>query len=161
MDLNRISPSFDRVAAADDAMICRPSSTSYSITERRRKGVRALMLVIFVALCAAASFAQHRGYRGGSGSYGDELSALTCGSGSLTGAGTDACTVTLTEAAGSGGFVVTLASSTGSVTVPASVTVAAGATTAGFTATASAVSSAQTATLTASDRRNSKLSCSS
>ena len=78
------------------------------------------------------------------------LSALTCVSGSMNGAGTDSCTVTLSAAAPSGGFAVTLASNNSAVTVPASVTVAAGATTASFTATVSAVSSAQTATLTAS-----------
>ena len=78
------------------------------------------------------------------------LSALSCSNGSLTGAGTDSCTVTLSTAAASGGFIVRLASNNSSVTVPASVTVAAGATTASFTATVSAVSTAQTVTLTAS-----------
>ena len=77
------------------------------------------------------------------------LGALTCVSGTMNGAGTDSCTVTLSAAAPSGGFAVTLASNNSAVTVPASVTVAAGATTASFTATVSAVSSAQTATLTA------------
>ena len=77
------------------------------------------------------------------------LSALSCTSGSVTGAGTDSCTVTLNAAAASGGFVVSLASNNSAVTVPASVTVAAGATTGSFTATITAVSTAQTATLTA------------
>ena len=76
------------------------------------------------------------------------LSALTCSSGSLTGAGTDACTVTLTSAATTA-TTVTLASSSTAGTVPVSVTIAAGATSAGFTATASAVSTNQTATVTA------------
>ena len=78
------------------------------------------------------------------------LSALTCGSASLTGAGTDSCTVTLSAAAATGGFAVGLTSNSSAVTVPASVTVLAGATSANFTATAAAVSSAQTVTLTAS-----------
>jgi hypothetical protein len=78
------------------------------------------------------------------------LSALTCASGSMTGAGTDSCTVTLNAAAPSGGFAVSLASNNSAVVVPASVTVAAGATTASFTATVSSVSTAQTVTLTAS-----------
>ena len=78
------------------------------------------------------------------------LSALSCTSGSVTGAGTDSCTVTLNAAAASGGFAVSLASNNSAVTVPASVTVAAGATTGSFTATITAVSTAQTATLTAS-----------
>jgi hypothetical protein len=77
------------------------------------------------------------------------LSSLTCTSGSITGAGTDNCTVTLTAAAPTGGLAVTLASSNTHVTVPASVTVAAGTTSATFTAAASAVSTATAATLTA------------
>jgi hypothetical protein len=77
------------------------------------------------------------------------LSGLTCSSGSLTGAGTDACTVSLAAAAGTGGLAVSLASNNTAVTVPPSVTVAAGASSAGFTASVSAVSTTQTATLTA------------
>ncbi len=77
------------------------------------------------------------------------LNALSCTSGSLTGAGTDSCTVTLSGAAPSGGFAVSLASNNSAVTVPASVTVTAGSTTASFTATVSSVSSSQTVTLTA------------
>jgi hypothetical protein len=76
------------------------------------------------------------------------LSALSCSGGSLTGVGTDACTVTLTSAAASA-TAVNLASSSSAVTLPASVTIAAGATSASFTATASAVTTNQTATLTA------------
>ncbi len=79
-----------------------------------------------------------------------ELSLLSCVNGAVTGAGTDSCTVTLSAAAASSGFAVSLASNNSAVTVPASVTVAAGATTASFTANVSAVSSAQTVTLTAS-----------
>jgi hypothetical protein len=78
------------------------------------------------------------------------LSGLSCSSGSMTGAGTDNCTVSLTGAAGTGGLTVTLSSSDSSVTVPGSVTVPAGSASASFTATVSAVTSAQTATLTAS-----------
>lgn len=78
------------------------------------------------------------------------LSAVSCSSGSLTGAGSDACTVSLTAAAPSGGFAVTLASNNSAVKVPASVTLPAGATSAVFTATVAAVSTTQTATITAS-----------
>jgi Abnormal spindle-like microcephaly-assoc'd, ASPM-SPD-2-Hydin len=77
------------------------------------------------------------------------LSALSCATSSYTAAGTDACTVTLSSAAPTGGLAVALASNNTSVTVPASVTVTAGATTAGFSATVAAVSTTQTATLTA------------
>ena len=78
------------------------------------------------------------------------LSALSCTSGSMTGAGTDSCTVTLNAAPPTGGFAVSLASNNSAVTVPARVTVAAGATTAGFTATVSSVSAGEAVTLTAS-----------
>ncbi len=78
------------------------------------------------------------------------LSALACSNASVTGAGNDTCTVTLSSAAGSSGLSVGLASSNAAVTVPATVAVAANATSAGFTATASSVSAAQSVTLTAS-----------
>lgn len=77
------------------------------------------------------------------------LSALSCTSTSLTGAVSDACTVSLSAAAPTGGISVSLASSNSTVTVPASVSIAAGATSASFTATAKAVTTTQTATLTA------------
>jgi hypothetical protein len=78
------------------------------------------------------------------------LSNLVCGNASITGAGTDNCTVTLNGAATGGGLAIGMASNNSAVTVPASVTVPAGATSAGFTATVASVSSTQTATLTAS-----------
>jgi hypothetical protein len=78
------------------------------------------------------------------------LSAVSCTSSSMTGSGTDACTVTLSGAAPAGGMTVSLASNNSAVTVPATVTVAASATSAAFTATVATVSSTQTATLTAS-----------
>jgi len=78
------------------------------------------------------------------------LSALTCGSSSLTGAGTDVCTVTLKAAAPTGGENVSLSSSSTAMTVPTTVTVAAGATSASFTATVSSVTAAQAVMLTAS-----------
>ena len=93
-----------------------------------------LLTVLFACLPAAAA----------------SLNALSCSTSSITGTGTDSCTVKLNRAAGRGGFTVRLASNNLSVTVPAAVTVAAGSTTASFTATVSTVSTAQTATLTAS-----------
>jgi hypothetical protein len=78
------------------------------------------------------------------------LSALSCSSASITGAGSDACTVTLSGPAGSGGLSVSLTSSNAAVTVPATVVVPANASSAGFTATVSSVSTAQAVTLTAS-----------
>jgi hypothetical protein len=78
------------------------------------------------------------------------LGLLRCASKSMTGPGTDSCTVTLNAAAATGGFTVSLTSNSSAVTVPATVIVATGATTASFSATVSAVSTAQTVTLTAS-----------
>ncbi|HVU45136.1 MAG TPA: choice-of-anchor D domain-containing protein [Terracidiphilus sp.] len=77
------------------------------------------------------------------------LSALSCTNASMTGAGTDACTVTLNGAASSS-LTVNLASTSSAVAVPASVTVAAGAASANFSATIASVSSAQAVTLSAS-----------
>lgn len=77
-------------------------------------------------------------------------SGLTCAQGSMTGAGSDSCTVTLNAAAASGGFAVNLTSSNSAVTVPGSVTVPAGSASVGFTANVTAFSSAQSVTLTAS-----------
>jgi hypothetical protein len=62
------------------------------------------------------------------------LSALSCSSASMTGSGSDSCTVTLTGAAGYGGMSVSLASSNAAVTVPATVTFAPNTSSAGFTA---------------------------
>ena len=78
------------------------------------------------------------------------LSGVSCSSGSMTGVGTDSCTVTLNAAAASGGVAVSLASNNSAVTVPASLTVAAGAASASFTATVATVSTATAVTLTAS-----------
>ncbi len=91
-----------------------------------------------------------KGAKNSSGTSTASLSGLTCSSGSVTGAGSDACTVSLSAAAGSGGLAVSLSSNNSAVTVPSSVTVPAGAVSAGFTASISAVSTAQTDTLTAS-----------
>jgi hypothetical protein len=77
------------------------------------------------------------------------LSGISCTAPSMTGAGTDSCTVTLSAAAPSGGMGVSLSSDNAAVTIPASVTVAAGSASASFAATVSTVSTTQSATLTA------------
>jgi hypothetical protein len=84
------------------------------------------------------------------------VNAFSCTAGSMTGAGTDACTVTLSGAAASGGQSVSLSSGNGAVTVPATVMVPASATTASFNATVSAVTSTQSVTLTASANSSSR-----
>lgn len=85
----------------------------------------------------------------GTGQVPGALSGITCASSSVTGAANDACTVSLSSAAGSSGLTVALGSSNSAVAVPASVLFPAGATSAGFTAAISSVTTAQTATLTA------------
>jgi len=77
------------------------------------------------------------------------LNGLSCALGSMTGGGNDGCAVTLSAAAPSGGFIVSLASDNAAVVLPATVTVTAGSTSVNFTAVVSSVSSVQTATLTA------------
>ena len=77
------------------------------------------------------------------------LSGISCSAGSMTGAGTDVCTVALTAPAGTSGLTVNLSSGSSAVTVPASVIVPSGAASAIFIATVSAVNTAQTVTLTA------------
>jgi fibronectin type 3 domain-containing protein len=78
-------------------------------------------------------------------------SSLTLSASSVIGGNPISATVTLSQAAPSGGAAVTLSSSnTSAATVPASVTVAAGATTATFTVSTSAVASQVTVTISAS-----------
>ena len=79
-----------------------------------------------------------------------QLSAVSCSSASITGSGTDACTVTISGAAPVGGFNVNLSSNNAAVSVPATVTVMASATTAQFTANVLPVSTAQAVNLSAS-----------
>jgi Abnormal spindle-like microcephaly-assoc'd, ASPM-SPD-2-Hydin len=160
MNFNRIPPSFGRDIAADDAWTCNHSSTCQTQSGQNRVSgsfrIRTVAAAVALLSCTpGAMFAEHHQNSGGNKSHGQQLSALTCSSGSLTGAGTDACKATLTQTATST-TTVTLASSSSAVKVPASVTIASGATSASFTATASAVSSAQTAKLTASDSSNSE-----
>jgi hypothetical protein len=85
-----------------------------------------------------------------SGARAATLSGISCSSASITGSGSDSCTVTLSAAASSNRAIVNLASSSSSATVPSAVTIQAGASSASFTLTATAVATAQTATLTAS-----------
>ena len=77
------------------------------------------------------------------------LSSLSCSSESITGAGTDTCTVALSAAAPSEGLSVSLSSSNAAVTVPATVTIPGNTTSIAFAATVSSVTTSQTATLTA------------
>ncbi len=78
------------------------------------------------------------------------LTGLNCADGSITGASSDTCTVTLNATAASGGLDVSLASNDSAVAIPALVTVPEGASSVNFTASVSPVTTVQAATLTAS-----------
>lgn len=115
-------------------------------------GLAAGQLTINSNSSTGATAAVSLGGTGTTGSPGNPIPALTalsCSSVSFSGSGNDACTLTLTAAAQSGGLTVSLASSNAAVALPATVTVPAGSTSSGFTASVAAVSTAQTATLTA------------
>lgn len=84
------------------------------------------------------------------------ISALACGSTSITGQMADSCTVSLSGSAPSGGFSVALSSSSSSVKVPGSVMVPATASSATFTANVASVTAAQSVTLTATAGNASK-----
>lgn len=76
------------------------------------------------------------------------LKSITCASNSLTGAGTDACTVSLSGTAPAA-EAVSLSSSSASLSVPATVTLPAGALNAAFTASAGAVTTTTPVVLSA------------
>lgn len=84
-----------------------------------------------------------------SATSGSSLSKISCGTQTLTGPTTKACSVYLTSAATSP-VQVSLSSNSGALQVPASVIVPSGATTGGFAVAASAVTTTQSVTLTAS-----------
>ena len=78
------------------------------------------------------------------------VSLLSCGPASLNSGWISYCTVTLSQAASSGGVTVSLSSSTTALMVPASVSVSAGAASAAFTAVAGTIGASLTAVVTAS-----------
>jgi hypothetical protein len=78
------------------------------------------------------------------------LSAVSVNPASVVGGNASQGTVTLTAAAPSGGFAVTLADNSSAASVPTSLTVAQGATSAAFTITTTAVAASTPVTITAS-----------
>ena len=112
--------------------------------------------LLFILTCCLGVMVLSGGYAAHAQHRRDVLDAFSCGNASLTGSGSDQCTVTLTMAAGSRGYTVSLASNNAMVAVPAALVVSAGATNAGFTASVESVTSAQTVTLTASANGDSK-----
>jgi len=85
-----------------------------------------------------------------SGTGAPQLTGISCSTASMTGTGTNLCTVTISGPALAGGFRVGLSSNNAAVTVPPASLVAANATSAQFTASVSLVSTAQAVNLTAS-----------
>ena len=77
------------------------------------------------------------------------VSAIACNPSSLVSGGFSTCTITLNQAAPSGGVAVALSSNNAALTVPASVNASAGAGTVAFTASAGAIAANQTAVVTA------------
>ena len=77
------------------------------------------------------------------------LTSLQCAPTTLGSGAAATCTVTLNQAAPSGGAAVSISDNSTLLTTPASVTVAAGATSATFSATAGTLTSTQSATITA------------
>jgi hypothetical protein len=168
MDLNFISSTFGRGVAADDAVRCSHLPTGSTTNARKRNVIRYGKFVFAGAAaamlcCAPGNLSaqnyhwHHRGGSGGGsgGSGAAQVASLTCTSASLSGAGSDACTVSLAQAMSSS-TTVTLASSSGMVAVPASIAVVSGATSASFAVSVAAVTSAQTATLTATNGTSSQ-----
>ena len=84
------------------------------------------------------------------GSTSPAISALQCSPTTILSGATTSCTVTLSQAASSGGSVVSLTSNSAALTVPVSVTLPAGSTSASFIGTAKSVTTNQSATVTAS-----------
>jgi hypothetical protein len=78
-----------------------------------------------------------------------KLNAISCAAASITGAGLDTCTVTISGAAPGGGFTVNLSSDNAAVNVPTTLVIPENATSIQFTANVSAVSNSQIVTLSA------------
>jgi hypothetical protein len=86
---------------------------------------------------------------GSSSQIAPTVTAISCAAGTVAAGGSVSCTVTLSQAAPSGGATVSLSSNSAAITVPANVSIPIGNVTASFTAQATSVSTTQTATLTA------------
>ena len=135
-----------RATLAIGACMIGPCAQNAYLRSRRTLKSSMFFLSVCGILSAQASYAG-----AAQASYGGHnivLTSFSCGSSSITGAGNDTCTVTLSAAARYG-MNVSLASNKAAVTVPATVTVPANVTSAQFTARASAVTSAESVTLTA------------
>lgn len=120
-----------------------------------RRATVALWLLIgtvsIISGCGGVNYSNPAGTQ----SNGVALNQISCGTQSLTGAQSKACTVSL-NAPALGATTVQLTSSSAAVTVPAQVTIAVGQSSVSFNAISSAVSKSVTATITGSLRGVSK-----
>jgi hypothetical protein len=130
------------------------SSFSFPYLHLLKHGAKLIALTLVAGSILALSGCGGLVYNGsaiatgsGSNSTAISLSAISCGTQSLTGAQSKACSVYLTGAATSA-TVVKLKSSSSALQVPSSVTVAKGAQSTGFNAVASTVSSSVSVTIT-------------
>src|ERR1035437_1206015 len=114
-----------------------PAQTCVHVFRFKRLPIGLLVVLYCLALCLPPLSAATT----------PTLSAVSCGSTSMTGSGTKACSVYLTNPTTTK-VVVTLSSDNPAVRVPASVTLAVGASHTGFTTTVASVSSTQTANVT-------------
>jgi len=106
-----------------------------------------MLLLAFSTGCASA--ASNHGHGSAGSNSNTVLNGLSCSTASITGAGTDACRVTLSGPAPKGGLSVALSSSSATVSVPATVTIPTNASSVAFTATAGSTQVAQTVNLIA------------
>jgi hypothetical protein len=135
------------ITSAHNLPVTVPSGGTYSVTvsfSPNATGATSGQLVI-----EAGSTVGSAATVGLSGTGTPGIRALACSLLSVSGSGTDACSIQLNAAAPSGGLSVQLSSNVGDVTLPPTVTVPANATSAGFNASIATVSTAQSATLTA------------
>jgi len=113
------------------------------ITGNRKLDSCVALILLSAAFTTIAEAAPNRGHSG------SVVNGISCSVGSITGAGTDVCTVSLNGTAPKGGVSVALSSSSATVSLPATITVPMNASQIAFTATAASVQVAQAVTLTA------------
>lgn len=130
------------------------SGTSATVTSLPTTG--APVYVTLFSEINGAWQAAHYTYTESGGAGEATPSSVSCANSTMTGAGTDSCTVTLNKAAGSAGVDVLLSSNNAAVTLPSIVTVPANSSSVGFVATVTSVTSAATVTLTANSDGTSK-----
>lgn len=116
---------------------------------KKRLHLFAVCVAIALSGCGGVIYRSSGSLSGSPSASSATLSQVSCGSQSLSGAQTKACSVSLTAAATSP-VVVSLKSNNPALSLPASVTVAAGVSTAGFNALSASVNQQVSVTISAS-----------